>query len=115
VRLTKALNDRKDPGRDSMQLSAVPSIVPASPAEFGFRLVAGDCRSMVSWDFLHVAERHPSPTRLTALLAAQRFLPFQTDDWNRNKRGDGVYPSDMKHSIEDQAGKGYAGKVGTGC
>jgi len=25
----------------------------------------------------------------------------------------GVYPADMKHCIEDQAGKGYAGKVGT--
>ena len=52
-------------------------------------------------------------SRLTTLLALQRFLPFQADDGNRNQRGGGVYPADMKHRIEDQAGKGYAGKVGT--
>jgi len=51
----------------------------------------------------------------TTLLALQCFLPFKADDWNRNQRGGGVYPSNMKHGIEDQAGKGYAGKVGTGC
>ena len=45
---SKALNERKDPDPDSMQLSALSPIVPASPAEFGFRLVAGDCRSMLS-------------------------------------------------------------------
>ena len=49
----------------------------------------------------------------TTLLALERFLPFQGDDWNRNQRGGGVYPTDMKHRIKDQAGKGYAGKVGT--
>jgi hypothetical protein len=52
-------------------------------------------------------------SQLTTLLALQRFLPFKADDWNRNQRGGGVYPSDMKHCIEDQAGKGYAGQVGT--
>ena len=52
-------------------------------------------------------------SQLTALLALQRFLPFQADDGNRNQRGGGVDPADMKHCIEDQAGKGYAGKVGT--
>ena len=50
-------------------------------------------------------------SRLTTLLALQRFLPFQADDWNRNQRGGGVYPTDMKRRVEDQAGKGYAGKV----
>ena len=54
-------------------------------------------------------------SQLTTFLALQRFLPFKADDWNRNKCGGGVYPTDMKQSIEDQAGKGYAGKVGTGC
>src|ERR1035437_10685121 len=53
------------------------------------------------------------PSQLTTLLALQRFLPFQADDGNRNQRGGGVYPTDIKHRIEDQAGKGYAGKVGT--
>jgi hypothetical protein len=43
-----------------------------------------------------------------------RYAGFQADDWNRNQRGGGVDPADMKHRIEDQAGKGYAGKVGTG-
>ena len=52
---------------------------------------------------------------LAALLALQCFLSFDADDWNCSKRGDGVYPSDMKHSIEDQTGKGYACKVRTGC
>ena len=54
-------------------------------------------------------------SQLTTLLALQRFLPLEADDWNRNQRGGGVYPLDMKHRIEDQAGKGYTGKVGTGC
>ena len=51
--------------------------------------------------------------RLTTLFALERFLSFQADDRNRNQRGGGVYPADMKHRIEDQSGKGYAGKVGT--
>jgi hypothetical protein len=54
-------------------------------------------------------------SQLTTLVTLERFLPFQADDGNRNQRGGGVYPADMKHRIEDQAGKGYAGKVGTGC
>jgi hypothetical protein len=53
-------------------------------------------------------------SRLTTLLALRRFLPFQADDRNRNQRGGGVDPAEMKHRIEDQAGKGYAGKVDTG-
>src|SRR5208282_5651729 len=57
--------------------------------------------------------RFGEASQLTTLLALQRFLPFKADDWNRNQRGGGVYPADMKHRIEDQTGKGYAGKVGT--
>ena len=53
--------------------------------------------------------------QLTTLLALQRFLPLKTDDRYRDQRGGGVYPADMKNRIEDQARKGYAGKVGTGC
>ncbi len=52
-------------------------------------------------------------SQLTTLLALQCFFPFKADDWNRNQRGGGVYPADRKHRIEDQAHKGYAGKVGT--
>ena len=52
-------------------------------------------------------------SQLTTLLALQRFLAFKADDWNRHQRGGGVDPADMKRRIEDQAGKGYAGKVGT--
>ena len=52
---------------------------------------------------------------LAARFSPRGFLSFHADDWNRSERGDWVYPSDMKHSIEDQTGKGYAGEVGTGC
>jgi hypothetical protein len=54
-------------------------------------------------------------SQLTTLLALQRFLPLEADHWNRNQRGGGVYPLDMKRRIEDQARKGYTGKVGAGC
>ncbi len=40
-------------------------------------------------------------SQLTTLFAPERFLPFQADDRNRNQRGGGVYPADMKHRIED--------------
>ncbi len=52
--------------------------------------------------------------RLTTLLALQCLFPFQADDWNRNQRGGGVNPTDMKHRVEDQTGKREAGKVGAG-
>ena len=75
-------------------------------------------RKPTNWDnssrgSLDRKSRLGETSQLTTLVALQRFLPFKADDWNRNQRGGGVYPADMKHRIEDQAGQGYAGKVGT--
>ena len=79
------------------------------------RTLLTPCCHIVSRRFTASSPKAFYSTGLAALLALQCFLSFNADDWNRSKRGDGVYPSDMKHSIEDQTGKGYTCKVRTGC